>query len=94
MLAYARPVPGTASARVEVAKGYTRVWPDVLVVSVGAGLSAVTAAVTSVRPRRGAIITARAGRGVEALGGAARVRLSHDFCGFFRFLTYFDRSAF
>jgi hypothetical protein len=59
----------------------------VLVVSVGAGQSAVTAAVTSVRPRRGAIVTARAGRGVEALGGAARVRLSRVFCGFFRFST-------
>ena len=87
MLAYARPVPGTASARVEVAKGSTGVSPDVLVVSVGAGQSAVTAAVTSVRPRRGAIVTARAGRGVETLGGAARVRLSRGFCGFFRFST-------
>jgi hypothetical protein len=43
---------------------------------------------------RGAIVTARARRGVEALGGAARVRLSRDFCGFLRFSTYFDRSAF
>ncbi len=72
----ARPVPGIASAREEVAKGVTGVSPDVLVVSVGAGQSAVTA----VRPRSGALVTARARRGVDAL-----VRLSRVFavsCGF------------
>jgi hypothetical protein len=80
----ARPVPGTASARVEAARGVTGVSPDVCVRCVGwAGQSAVTA----VRPRRGAIVTARARRGVEALCGAARVRLSRVFLHVLWFLT-------